>query len=182
MKRLIYLCIAAVMLVACDKEDLPDDICVDWTPVYFFIFAVDSAGNDIIKEDMPDMTVTFRGETYHVSNLYETTRAILPNFYGLCFIRANDTDWRTNPFNAYNPPQNNFLAFGELDGSKDMDEDIILTWPDGSKNTIHYHCSDHKVTRKEVSCKRTWKLDGKSHEGYIFEFVKDGLHHVDISN
>ena len=173
MKRLIYLCIAAVMLVGCDKEELPDDIIVDWTPVYIVIHAVDSDGNDIIKEDMPDMTLTFRDETYHVDNLYETTtRAIAPRFWGLYFIRANDVDGRSNPYGVYNPSQQNCLVFGELDGSKDMDEDILLTWPDGSKNTIHYHCSDHKVSRKEISCKRTWKLDGKSHEGYVFEFVK----------
>ena len=63
-----------------------------------------------------------------------------------------------------------YLVFGEIDGASDMDEDIVLCWPDGSKDEIHYHCSDHRIW-PEPKCNRSWKLNGENHEGNVFQFV-----------
>jgi hypothetical protein len=121
------------------------------------IFASDSDGNDLIKEDMPGMSVTFRGDVYEVVSRVQTKSLYVP-FDGLMFRSGNDGS-------------HNRLVFGPFSGEEDMDEDMVLTWPDGSTNTIHYHCSDHREW-PSVKCKRSWKLDGKSHKGNEFHFVK----------
>ena len=62
------------------------------------------------------------------------------------------------------------LYFGEIDGADDMDEDIVLQWPDGSRDVIHYHCGNHHYG-KNPSCDRSWKVNGKSHDGSFFTFT-----------
>lgn len=137
-------------MTGCDN-----DVMVDWGPVDVVIYADDAQGNDIIKADMPGTTLTFMGKSYSVTS---QTRAYKPNFQGLVFVQGDSLS-------------KNCLWFGEIDGAADMDEDMVLTWSDGSKNVIHYHCSDHKEGRRS-SCKRSWKLDGASHKDGVFHFVK----------
>ena len=139
-------------------------VIVDWNPVDIFIEAVDAEGNSIISPDMPDMTLTFQGETYYVTEGYypvpPPTRMVLTKIYGLVAQAMYEVDGQT----VYR------LCFGEIDGADDMDEDILLHWPDGSEDTIHYHCSNHH-TWPSVGCKRTWKLNGDKHEGNTFRFT-----------
>lgn len=159
---LLFFAIVALLISSCEDEqkDLP---MIDWYPVSLYIFAEDTEGNDLIKEEMEGMSLTYRGETYEVTTS-EITRHYGPVYiHGLIF---RDNKWFLN-----DPTAHNCLVFGELDGSLDMDEEFVLTWPDGSKNTIHYHCSDHKYERNP-SCVRTWTLDGKAHDGDVFKFVK----------
>lgn len=66
------------------------------------------------------------------------------------------------------------LVFGEIDGAADMDEDIVLNWPDGSKDVTHYHCSDHREGR-HPKCNRSWELNGSEHEGNTFRFSGKSL-------
>ena len=141
---------------------------VDWNPVHIFIEAVDAEGNSILSPDMPDMTLTFKGETYSVTDGYypvqPPTRAYLPRMYGLVAQPMYEIDGKT----VYR------LAFGEIDGAADMDEDILLHWPDGTEDVIHYRCSNHR-SWPEVKCKRTWKLNGEVHEGETFRFAGKSL-------
>ena len=67
------------------------------------------------------------------------------------------------------------LVFGEIDGAADMDEDLILNWPDGSEDVIHYHCSDHREGRN-AKCNRSWKLNGKEYGDNTFYFTGKSLH------
>lgn len=156
----IMLIAACIGLQACSDEEEVFE--VDWAPVNLYIYAENADGNDLIKEEMEGMTLTYKGETYEVTTR-ESSRAYLAHMYGLVFQDAKEY--------SNVPAAPNRLVFGEIDGEADMDEDIVLTWPDGSKNTIHYHCSDHKEGHNP-SCQRTWKLDGKEHEGNEFKFVK----------
>lgn len=117
---------------------------------------------------MPGMTLTYKGETYTVKDWNEKynevqTRAYLARLYGLYAQKDYDTY-----------PVQYRLEFGEIDGAADMDEDIILNWPDGSTDTIHYHCSDHKEG-KNPKCKRSWKLNGKPNDGNYFRFTGKSL-------
>ncbi|MBO4230058.1 MAG: hypothetical protein J5886_00110 [Bacteroidales bacterium] len=111
------------------------------------------------------MTLTFKGVTY-TAKAWETrnieefqTRAYLAILWGL-YAQPTGNSNANNPYRLY---------FGEIDGAVDMDEDIVLNWPDGSSDTIHYHCSDHK-RGKVPSCERSWKLNGKAHKGNSFHF------------
>ena len=163
MKRTLFAiaALASAILCGCDTESP----IVDWSPVNIYIYATNQAGQPIIQPDMPGMTLTFKGETYSVMDkeaYYDSihTRAYMPVMYGL-YAEAVDT--------TANPKEYR-LCFGEIDGAVNMDEDIILNWPNGSTDVIHYHCSDHN--ERKLSVKRTWKLNGKEHSGSTFHFSK----------
>ena len=166
MKRLLSFFYALSVLLSvssCDNLTLPGVI-VDWAPVEIIIKAYDSAGNSIISEDMPGMSLVFNGEEYTVLPWdYQPkveTKAYMPHMFGL---RAKPETDGQGTVSSY------ILIFGEIDGAADMDEDIILNWPDGSRDTIHYHCSNHREW-PTVNCTRKWKLNGKKHDGSTFVF------------
>ena len=169
MKKALY-CITLLMglfsLSSC--EDLFEnrgDWIVDWYPVNIQIEAVDADNHSIISPEMPGMSLCFQGTTYTVKTEAEAeTRAYLARMKGLIAVPKQDESGKT----VYQ------LVFGEIDGAADMDEDITLTWPDGSTDVIHYHCSDHKEGR-HPSCDRSWKLNGEKHEGGPFLFTGKSL-------
>ena len=158
---LVLVAVCGILLTGCEKSN--DDWIVDWAPVEIYIHAVDADGNSIIQPEMPGMSLTFKGENYTVqdwSHRYDmiATRAYLAQLYGLYAQPLADDSTKYQ------------LYFVEIDGATDMDEDIVLTWPDGSKDTIHYHCSDHKEG-KNPKCNRSWKLNGQKHQGSTFHFT-----------
>lgn len=165
MKRfcILMLSIAGIMFSACNKMGGEEWI-VDWYPVVINIEAVDADGNSIIAPEMPGMSLTYKGESYGVldaEKYYDSpeTKAYLARIYGLFAVPMYEVEGKS----IYR------LQFGEIDGAADMDEDIILKWPDGSTDTIHYHCSDHREGRNPT-CNRWWKLNGEKHEGNTFKF------------
>ena len=168
MKRTLFAiaALASAFLCGCEKNNSRNMI-VDWSPVNIEIYATDSQGNSIISPDMPGMTLTFQGETYTVQDgpdYTKGTRAYLARMYGLY---SQVVDSTASPIQYK-------LVFGEIDGAKDMDEDITLNWPDGTTDVIHYHCSDHNEDKLTV--KRSWKLNGAKHDGSTFRFTNKNLH------
>lgn len=169
MKRILtgILAAAAVLAAGCE-EVFGGDYIVDWAPVNVYIEAVDAEGNSIISPDMPGMTLTFKGETYTVRDVEDragvSTRAYLATIAGLIAQPWMEVDGVI----LYR------LVFGEIDGAADMDEDLVLEWPDGSRDVIHYHCSDHREGRNP-KCDRSWKLNGENHEGNTFRFSGKSL-------
>ena len=169
--RLLFVLVAicTFILTGCEKENSGPYIIIDWAPVEIYIYADDADGNSIIRPDMPGMELTFKGETYTVRDKDQLmdsiyTRAYMATLFGLYAERDSERD-----STAYR------LYFGEIDGAADMDEDIVLKWPDGSKDVIHYHCSDHKYG-KEAKCNRSWKLNGqKNATGSRFYFTGKSL-------
>lgn len=159
MKKIILLsCILAV--AGCN---VIGGYCVDWAPVNITIQAYNTDGNSIISPEMPGMTLTFKGETYTVQkSQYEQiqTKTYASYLSGLIAYQIADGVYE--------------LWFGEIDGGADMDEDILLHWPDGSEDVIHYHCSNH-IEWPSPSCKRSWKLNGKKQERCNFIFYNKSL-------
>ncbi len=143
--------LALMTASACER------LIVDWAPVNVYIQATDNDGNSIISDDMPGMSLTFKGEFYTVQ---PATKAYLARMEGLVAEKNAEGVFQ--------------LRFGEIDGSADMDEDLVLRWPDGSTDTIHYHCSDHKA-RRNPTCNRYWKLNGVDHDGAVFVFTGKSL-------
>lgn len=167
-RKLLYTAfIIATLFNAGCSLDINEGYEVDWAPVYLYIYATDVNNNSIIEPDMPGMTLEFKDETYTVQDWSEignktSTRAYLARLYGLF----------AQPGPLYGAPDGTYrLVFGEIDGAADMDEDITLTWPDGSIDIIHYHCSNHKEG-SNPTCDRSWKLNGKRHDGSEFGFIK----------
>lgn len=154
----VYLLMVLVSILFAGCSGLGDKI-VDWTPVNIIIEAVDSEGNSIISPEMPGMSLTFKGETYTVKPEGTRTKAYLAVIYGLIAQPMYEIDDKT----IYR------LVFGEIDGAEDMDEDILLHWPDGSEDLIQYHCSNHRQW-PSIKCDRSWKLNGKPHDGGVFRF------------
>ena len=165
-KLLIPFVTLSVLLAATSCEEIiGGGLIVDWTPVNVYIEAFDSDNNSIISPEMPGMTLTFKGETYTVRDKSsDVTKAYLAIMDGLLAVPQYEVDGKT----VYH------LVFGEIDGADDMDEDIVLNWPDGSQDVIHYHCSNHREW-PEPKCNRNWKLNGSKHEGSIFKFSGKSL-------
>ena len=168
MRRIFFFAVClAVLTAAASCDDGSEDWIVDWAPVNVTIEASDADGHSIISPDMPGLTLTFRGETYTVKDIEAQnpamTKAYLAVMYGLRAV-PQEVEGET----VYR------LVFGEIDGAADMDEDMVLDWPDGSRDVIHYHCSNHKEGR-HPSCDRRWKLNGEKHEGDVFLFSGKGL-------
>jgi hypothetical protein len=169
MKMKKILCAIALLagLSSCNGLLNTDPPIVDWAPVVVYIDAVDTQGNSIITDGMPGMSLTFQGKTYEAKtekqaweDAHAQTKAYLARMYGLFTRKYEDEDGDSRYY----------LVFGEIDGAADMDEDIVLHWPNGGVDTIHYHCSDHQES-PVIRCKRTWKLNGEEHEGPVFKFT-----------
>ena len=128
----------AGLLCAASSCELP---IVDWTPVMIYIEATDAEGHSIISPDMPGMSLTFKGKTYTVQEPGVRTRAYAAIMSGLTAVPVSQTGDQTGDQAGGQVEYQ--LQFGEIDGADDMDEDITLDWPDGSKDVIHYHCSGH---------------------------------------
>ena len=173
-KKLVFAALSALMFIGCGEINIDNPI-VDWYPVDIYIYATDDNGNSIVQPEMPGMSLTFQGETYTVQDWTEYNRwqdsilmtraylAVMRGFLAQKYIYENDS----TSF-GYR------LYFGEIDGAADMDEDITLNWPDGSTDVIHYHCSDHREG-KNPRCDRSWKLNGKKHDGGTFHFTGKSL-------
>lgn len=152
------------------------DWIVDWVPVSLFLRVVDEGGKDLLDPENPNnlidgTSITFKGNTYSASRQwYEAgrpyempaTKAILAQLYGLFLVNGEMFFMNSNTAGFS-------LFFGEIDGARDMDEDLMVNLPNGMTGTIHYHCSNHN--ERKLSCDRSWKFNGAKHEGNIFTFV-----------
>ena len=178
---MFFLAIAAMCMTGCSDSNNNDDyIIVDWTPVMLWVELVDENGSDLLDPSnetkwYDGATITYRGKTYTAEDTTDkiytdnttkalanvATRYILPVEYGFKLIRK---EWQFKDEKGF------ILLFGQIDGALDMDEDLIITWPDGKQNTIHYHCSDHNDN--EISVNRWYALDGVRQESNRFVITK----------
>ena len=160
--------------LATDPEDpdMWDYPIVDWYPVNVFVRVQDKKGNDLLDPNRSGnyadgTTLTFDGTTYTVREL-ETgeywndipTKMYLARMKGLRLV--HDSLYVDGAKHLCY-----FLAFGEIDGAKDYDEDLTIQWPDGKKDVIHYKCWNHHITKQkdgswDIGCERTWKLNKKA--------------------
>lgn len=163
-----------------EYEDYPT---VDWYPVNLIVTVQDKDGKDLLDPAVKGnyfngSSLTFQGKTYEALELgrNESWQQTPTKMY-LARIKGFRLAYDTIYINETETRECYFLVFGQIDGARDMDEDLILTWPDGSEETIHYHCSKHKVEKNRksgdwnVSCERSWTLNGEE-AGNPFLFVK----------
>ena len=59
---------------------------------------------------------------------------------------------------AINQP---YFCFGELDGADNYDDDFIITFADGSTDTIHFK----RVHKSGLNVEDSWTLNGKKRDG-----------------
>ena len=175
MKRIasFYILALALLTVACNDINEVEGIdrpIVDWYPVNVIVTIQDKDGNDLLNPSasgnyFDGASITFKEEQHEARRLEpgEYWSAIPTKAY-LARIKGFRLVYETLTISG---KQENrwFLVFGEIDGAKDMDEDLVITWPSGKTDTIHYHCSDHRVEKEKgewvIDCKRSWKFNGK---------------------
>ena len=178
MRKFVLFVLSTVMiasLAGCEKIS-GGGMEVDWAPVSLFLRVVDGEGTDLLDPANPNnmidgFSIIFKGDIYNASKQwYEAgrpyempvTKAILARLYGLFLVNGE-------MFSNYSETAGFSLFFGEIDGAADMDEDLVVTLPNGMTGTIHYHCSNHN--ERSINCDRSWKFNGAKHEGNIFTFV-----------
>ena len=183
MKRtlLLYCLLLALILPAgCSGGDDLDYPIVDWYPVNVILLVQDKAGNDLLDPNLSDnyfegATISFQGITHEARRLEEgeywaaiPTKEYLARMKGFRLVHETLTI-------SDKQEKRWFLVFGEIDGAKDMDEDLVVTWPSGQTDIIHYHCSDHKIEKKKgewnIDCQRSWKLNSQDAQN-PFRLVK----------
>lgn len=162
-----------------------DRIIVDWVPVSMYITVLDVEGNDLLDPSnannlVEGTTAVFRGQTYEVrtncvdkygtiSPYQASTRACAATWRGLCLIdRMRVWDGQKN---VCEKTEHYMLYIGELNGASDLDEDITLTLGNGEQHLIHYHCSDHKVSKDDISCNRWYSIDGVKSDSNMLKIV-----------
>ena len=177
------LILSLLLSAGCSNIVFEDYPTVDWYPVNLIVTVQDEAGNDLLDPALEEnyfdgATISFQGKTYEAFELgiNENWQQTPTKMY-LARIKGFRLVYDTIYISESETRECHFLVFGEIDGARDMDEDLILTWPDGSRETFHYHCSDHKVVKKgnsgewDISCKRSWTLNGEEADN-PFHFVK----------
>lgn len=176
MKRHLFLFVFSLVLLlsaGCNRMDSfdPDYPIVDWYPVNLIVTVQDSQGNDLLDPEHANnyfegASLVFRGKQYDVQGIEDDPYAAVSTKYYMPHMRGLRLAHDTLYFSKDQKELCHFLVFGELDGAEDMDEDIELQWRDGTREIIHYHCSDHKIEKKsggewDITCKREWMLNGE---------------------
>lgn len=161
MKRLLGILLLALPLFAgsCSAEIIMDskDYVTDWAPVTLCMLVCDEDGNGLVTPELEGVSISFNGKIYNVRTKADlegerVPMFMAPQFYGLYIAEYQALD-------RFGNLHRHALMFGEIDGAADMDEDLVLTWSDGSTNTIHYHCSEH-TGGLYPNCTRYWLLNG----------------------
>ncbi|MBQ8656247.1 MAG: hypothetical protein IJ527_04230 [Prevotella sp.] len=155
MKKALLSCVlTAALFTACSQDNTEDDrlVCVDITPICFYIEVSDPAGNDLLDESRPDnlldaITVSYDETDYTVQErLYyygddglesRSTRTYIPTFIGL---------WSQLSWNyATNTAGNYQVVFGEFAGEESV-----------AHREITLHIGSHEATLAySNSCKWT---------------------------
>ena len=111
----------------------------------------DAQGNDLLDPEKDNSwiigtVISFRGITVELNEesiSYPRTRDLPAEYKGFRLEKGND---------YY------YLAFGEFYGGSDYDnEELYLSWPDGSHNCITYK---RKLHQMRIKADEVFKLDG----------------------
>lgn len=119
---------SVVMLVdSCSEEE--NEI-YDYYPICIVVSVEDSNGKDLLNPEngsgiVDNISFVYNGKTYKVGNVYESTRAYAPYWYGLALVEWKDGQYR--------------LMFGEFDGAATYEkETIIIDWGDGTTDELAF--------------------------------------------
>lgn len=161
------------VLPSCSSEEDPDTLIVDWAPVDISIMVQDVQGNDLLDSTNTSLyvaggvTASFKGKTYELGST-QPKETVKKNS-----LKALPPEWngfRIEKRKVSEADSVYMLVFGQIDGADDMHEDLTLTWADGTKDVITYHCSDHN--EQSLSVNRWYKLNGKLEKGSLITIVK----------
>ncbi|MBQ3657569.1 MAG: hypothetical protein II956_12085 [Bacteroidales bacterium] len=152
----------SLMFSACDKGEDDNNLIVDWSPIELRFFVVDyGQRTNYVADNYNDIihttTLTYRGKTYSVGQTL--SKYYMPDFKGF-YVDST----------ALEKP---FFCFGELDGAENYDDDFIITFADGTSDTVHFK----RVHKGVKDVKDTWILNGKERsrgEFILYRQEQDG--------
>ena len=135
-----------------------DGMIIDWSPIILRFHVVDPKHQtNFVAENYDDIihttTLTYKGKTYSVEK--KISKDYMPFFHGLCIESS-----------AVDQP---YFYFGELDGSDNFDDDFVITFADGSTETIHFK----RVHKGGLNVDDTWSLNGEEHNGGSFVIYRE---------
>ena len=140
-----------------DPHDF-NDMVIDYAPIIIRFHVVDPTHQtNFVSDNYNDIihttTLTYQGKTYSVEN--KISKYYMPFFDGLTFDSS-----------AVDQP---FFSFGELDGGDNFDDDFVITFADGSTETIHFK----RVHKGGLSIDDTWTLNGEKCYGGSFIIYRE---------
>ena len=160
-KRILLGIVALLTFVSCEKQGMIYDI----YPVEFVFEVTDSHGNNLFDESTPGnwlqepFSATFDGKEFlWPSAQSKAYLAVLTGFYIY-------PKWYTTSDVV-------LLRFGELDGAKDWDTDLIISWPDGSQDTINVKHTCRYSLSGEPKTHTKFKLNGEPVDGGLIRLKK----------
>lgn len=137
------------VFAACDKHESESDW--DYTPIAVCFEVLDSEGNNLYESSTADnwlgqsASCTFDGQSY----LYPFNTAD-PD--AVRFALAEYASGSGSPLTV--------ICFGDLDGSKDYDSDLFVSWPDGSTDRVKIYNKVEQTGTGAPKITRSMKLNG----------------------
>ena len=141
------------------------DMIWDIYPVVLSFVVSDAQGNNLFDESTPGnwlsgpVTATFCGNTYEWSPV--NTKAYLAVIKGFYIYPK-----------SYTGSNEVMLNFGELDGTKKWDSDLIVTWPDNSKDIIRVQHAFRWDENGLPDAYTGFKVNGRDIPGGIIRLTK----------
>ncbi len=158
MKRIIFFLLIAISSVVTSCENMQVE--ADAMPVTLEIFVKDAEGNNLLDYgwlDGKNVIATFKGETYELQKDMPT-RAYMPHFYG---FKVTGRDLGT------------ILYFGELDGTHDMNDEFVISWGDGTFDTIVIYNDCRTTMNGGYNIKRHYVVNGVKTENHRITITKE---------
>ena len=136
-------------LGACDRHESESDW--DYTPIAVCFEVLDSEGNNLYEESTADnwlgqsASCTFDGQSY----LYPFNTSD-PD--AVRFALAEYASESGTPVTV--------ICFGDLDGGKDYDSELFVSWPDGSTDRVKIYNKVEQTGTGAPRISRSLKLNG----------------------
>ena len=166
MKKRFLLAIVALILGlltlgSCQKQGMIYDI----YPVEFVFEVTDAHGNNLFDESTPGnwlqepFSATFQGKEYLWPSVQ--AKAYLAELRGFYIYPK----WHTTSDVV-------FLRFGEVDGAKNWDTDLTISWPDGSQDIINVKHTCRYNMSGAPKTKTKFKVNGEPVDDRLIRLKK----------
>ncbi len=143
--------------IACGEAN-PDEknnnTAFDASPLYVEFVLKDEKGNNLLEETTTgnwlddEIVCSFEGKQYS----YPDTKYYPAEMNGLTLVPAEEE------VPGYVEGHEALLHFGDLNGQTNRSSNLLIVWPDGSRNTVLLS-NRFSVTNGKPMIQREWRLD-----------------------
>lgn len=142
----LFLMILAFAFNSCQKENNEEEVIIDWYPLEVTINLKNQKGENLANPQSQvffakNAKANFQGKDYQIT--YSLQKAY----------------YAPTEFYITQEGENSKIVFGEIMGHREYDDDITITWGNGTKDIIHLK---RKINRKKIDADNIWSYNGKS--------------------